>query len=433
TDDLIGRCTLEGEEPRAPRASWYAQRYRIVQEANDLRIVDIDGTERPLSSEPPTDQRQKFLNELSSRKEWAVDRIKQHFGLREHQHLSIERGERKKVAGNSVEAGLRKLFKKDFTSDPMRYIEIYEEALDLEQEVFEEKAQDQWSLSPDQVTGLFKLVSTQPKGYTNFSIKAIKNLLPHLEAGMTLPKAKETAGYIEEEVDDTLNRLPLPDEVVPNLTNPIVKKALFEVRRVVNAIVREYGKPKKIVVELGRDTKGSARERDEMLRRNKRREAERERIEATLREGGIPHPSGTDVLKYRLWEECDRQCPYTGRMIGFQQLFGPTPEVQIEHIMPYSRSLDDSAANKTLCFIDENANKGNRTPFEHYGGDPDKWEEFLVRVSRVKDFRKRRKLKQKNIDLGECISRQLNDSRYISKQVRLYLRTLGIPVDVTRG
>ncbi len=50
----------------------------------------------------------------------------------------------------------------------------------------------------------------------------------------------------------------------PDLRNPIVQKALFEIRKVVNAIVREYGKPARIKIEMAREVQGSRQQREEL-------------------------------------------------------------------------------------------------------------------------------------------------------------------------
>src|SRR3546814_5529699 len=42
-------------------------------------------------------------------------------------------------------------------------------------------------------------------------------------------------------------------------------------------------------------------------------------------------------------------------------------EVEIEHILPFSRTLDDSLNNKTVSLRKANRVKGNSTPWEAFG------------------------------------------------------------------
>ncbi len=414
----LGKCELEPDEERLARASWFAQRFRLLQDISNLRLLLPDGTEGPLSEE----QRQALTQQLGAKRELKIEKVRSLLQLDERTQLNIE-SYRDKLQGNTVEVELRRLFK-DYDKRKEFYIEqVYEACVEQEEEDFEQKARIELELNEEQIQSLYKIIANQPKGYLHLSRKAILKLLPHMQNGCDFFKAKENAGYLApSDSGESLDILPLPDKSLPN---PIVRKALFELRRVVNAIIREYGKPSRIIIELARDTKGSAKERNETMLRNFERDRERQRIEAYLKEQGIASPSRNDVLKYRLWKECaDQRCPFTGRTIGFDALFR-TGEVQVEHILPYSRSLDDSQFNKTLCFASENQWKNNRTPWEAYHANPAQWEEIQARVQRMHiPPNKKRKFLQHEINLDECVTRQLNDTRYMSREARAYLQRL---------
>ena len=121
---------------------------------------------------------------------------------------------------------------------------------------------------------------------------------------------------------------------------------------------------------------------------------------------------------------------------------------------PYSRSLDDSQANKTLCYWKANQEKHNKTPYEAFGHNESLWEEILDRVSKFlptdslakvsldagkvipKWGNKLRKFKLKNVDeklSNDFINRQLNDTAYISKAISQYLTYICPKVYVTSG
>lgn len=72
-----------------------------------------------------------------------------------------------------------------------------------------------------------------------------------------------------------------------------------------------------------------------------------------------------DIQKLILWKELSsdvagRRCPYSGLQIGERMAL--SDEVEIEHILPFSQTLDDSLNNKTLATRRANRVKGNRTP-----------------------------------------------------------------------
>jgi len=69
-------------------------------------------------------------------------------------------------------------------------------------------------------------------------------------------------------------------------------------------------------------------------------------------------------IKYRLWKEQEYCCLYTGRMIGITDLFQEN-EIDFEHTIPRSKSLDNSLANLCVCDANFNRNiKKNKIPFE---------------------------------------------------------------------
>ena len=73
------------------------------------------------------------------------------------------------------------------------------------------------------------------------------------------------------------------------------------------------------------------------------------------------------------------------KTISPEQLFTDNC-VQVDHIIPFSRSADDGYNNKILVFADENQKKGNKTPFEYMGNTPNweiysKWVEYTYRYN----------------------------------------------------
>jgi CRISPR-associated endonuclease Csn1 len=238
-----------------------------------------------------------------------------------------------------------------------------------------------------------------------------------------------------------LEKLPvnaISDKEIQAIRNPIVITALFEIRKLVNEIVDEYGKPDEIKVELARNLKASKSGRREERNRQQKLERENDRVKVELNNLS-KHISHDNLLIYKLWEECKHTCPYTGRSISVTQLF--SGEVQIEHIHPWSKSLNDSFMNKTLCFADENRAKGDRTPFEFYslqGGN--KWHEVKERALKLfsdtaqypNSYQKFKCFVQQKFD-DDFASKNLNDTRYISKEAKNYMSKICENVSVSPG
>jgi CRISPR-associated endonuclease Csn1 len=155
-----------------------------------------------------------------------------------------------------------------------------------------------------------------------------------------------------------------------------------------------------------------------------------ERYYQELIQQGIQRPGKNDIDKYLLWEECKKICPYTGQAISFNDLF-LHGRFDIEHILPYSRTLDDSLANKTLCEKGFNIKKGNQTAYECLSRDQANYMQVLERVQKYMP-RKLNKFKLDKLD-NDFAQKQLNDTRYISKEAKAYLKSICNRVDVTTG
>ena len=105
--------------------------------------------------------------------------------------------------------------------------------------------------------------------------------------------------------------------------------------------------------------------------------------------------NGTNILKLRLYKEQECKCIYSGKVIDINRL-DEIGYLEVDHILPYSRSMDNSQANKVLVLSDENQKKGNKTPFEYIGGaDPKnvKWQEYKAFVLSMPNLSKNKKEK----------------------------------------
>lgn len=108
--------------------------------------------------------------------------------------------------------------------------------------------------------------------------------------------------------------------------------------------------------------------------------------------------------------------------------------VQIEHIIPYSISLNNSFANKTLCDARINDEKGNRTPYQYFQDQPERWQFIKDHIFDIlPHWKARRFISKTNPDSDDFIERQLNDTRYISKLSRNYLKHICSNVNVAQG
>ena len=415
---LIGPCELEPGEKRAPWSSLAAQRFRLLQKVTDTKVLNpAAAKDDPLT----TEQTRILYTLLEEEGDQTFKSIKKALGL-EGRTLNHERGKRMGLLGNATAKSMRRIFGDRWQSfSEKEQEEIVSSWSDAESnESLAQKACEVWKLDEYAIQRLLSEVPA--KDYCSLSLKAIARLVPLMLGGLRFKEAEKQL-YFDSGSKKTpkLAKLPPVKRAIPTLRNPAVERALTELRKVVNAIVRKHGLPYEIRIELARELKKPRQERfDATLANAKREKANKLVAQKIAREYNIDDPnykpSRGDLEKAKLHVECGGICPYTGKCIPFSSLFHDS-EFDVEHIIPRSRYPDDSFQNKTLCYIPENREyKKNLTPYEAYAErDPELWAQILHRVSKWSNTGKLRRFKiQTTEELGDFTARQLNDTRYAS-------------------
>lgn len=468
----LGDCRFLPGDELAASSAWVAQEKRMLEKLNNLRIEEGNG--RPLDEQ----ERGALLALLRSQDTVSWGGVRRHLklywrkhGLPEKPSFNLERGGERALVGNRLENRLAGILAERWDAEPdvrerMRrqiharlYAADYGQAggrivIRREAERRQARAAERdrlkadFALTDDQADQLSRL--SFPPGWEPFSEAALWSFLSRLQEGAvfgSLLAAPEEEGWRastfpnrSQPTGSWVDRLPTPGdpkrtphgskEEIDRQTavrNPTVLRVQNELRKVVNNLIAVHGRPDRIRVEVAREVGKSARERAEDLKRNRDRERERKKAAEELQKGGIVQPSRDDIEKWLLWEECNRQCPYTGRMIDFAALFH-RGEFQVEHIWPRWRSLDDSFANKTLCHRDFNLRKSNRTPFEVFEHDTEGWEEALKRVRAFSGPSGRVAIKVRRFAAttipADFAARQLTDTGYAARQAVGFLKIL---------
>lgn len=466
-----GRCTLEPDtEKRAPLALASSQLFRMYQEVNALRVQD-DHSPSLRARSLTREERDRAIEYLKHRASATLNGLKSAvFGKGSGLSLTLEAGERTKILGDLVSSELAK----SSVLGP-RWLDFSLEEQDAITRVLHDADSD------DQVVELlgssFGFTEEEaraaceahlPEGYLRLSQKAVTRILPHLINGwdeksdspLTYDKAVVEAGYASHsnlhsgEIYDLLpyygkvlrrftqdlahrgdpnaSERSNPDELeFGRIANPTVHIGLNQVRLVVNALVRRYGPPAEIHVELARDLGQSAKARNEAASLRARNEKANDDLRLRLQALG-QRDSYSNRERLKLYDELaplNQVCVLCGERIELSRLFQPGT-YEVDHILPFSRTLDDSFSNKHLIHTQCNRFKGNRSPWEAYGAE-DEWPEILHRAqaayvhSKAKFMRFAEDAMDKYSQGGEdFIARQLNDTRYMARMVKEYLSHL---------
>ncbi len=219
------------------------------------------------------------------------------------------------------------------------------------------------------------------------------------------------------------------------VANPTAHIGLGQIRRVTNKLIRAYGQPAQIVVGLARALKLTKEQKDKEQRENARNRTENDRRRAILEEQGQAD-TGENRLRLRLFEEQQRAnggvalCPYSLKPIGIETLF--SAEIEIDHILPYSRTLDDTKANRILCYRVANRHKRRQTPYEAFGDDtrkafPDQpdWNNIAAATAGLPANKRWRfapdAMERYQNKERDFLARQINETRHLSRLARFYL------------
>lgn len=453
-----GRCTFMPDEERAPLALPSTQRFRMYQEVNNLRILRAGLKEEALTLQ----QRDDLIKALEANSKRTFTQIKTLLKTGGAVQFNFEDPKRQELKGNVTSAILSRA--EHFGATWFSFNEAKQDEIVLQLVGQENEAklvrwlQEQTGIDERRADSIAN--AGLPEGYGSLCAKALARILPELRRDvLTYDKAVLAADFDHHSnisaaaTGEILMALPYYGQPLQRhvgfgtndpkdndekrygkIANPTVHIGLNQIRLVVNALIKRYGHPSEVIVEVARELKQSKDQRDDESKRqadNQRRNTRlRADIAGTL--GISPERVRTaDIQKMILWEElssnvADRRCPYSGVQISATMLL--SEQVEIEHILPFSETLDDSLNNKTVALRQANRVKGNRTPWDAFGVQPTAGFEYAGMLARAELMPKSKRyrfgedaMKQWLKDDAGFLPRALNDTRHMSKVAREYM------------
>nr|VFJ70279.1 MAG: CRISPR-associated endonuclease, Csn1 family [Candidatus Kentron sp. FW] len=458
----VGKCTLDSTQERAPRALPSVQRLRIYQELNHLAVQQPGESSRPIEKK----ERDLLAEKALSQAKLEFDKMRRWLKLPLDGRFNLESEKRKHLDGDLTAAKLAsaKCWGKDWRDLNLDTQEAIVTRL-LEQENEDQLVSwlmEEHGLSREKAMAVSRVQF--PTGHGAFCAEVSRKLLEQLEADVvTYNEAVELAGYESHsqlDNDAVFDRLPYYGKVLERhvafgsgephdpeekrygkVANPTVHVALNQLRRVVNDLMGRFGAPAEIVVELARDLPLSAQEKRKLERTQKDNQAANDKRREILRDYS-EKDNYENRLRLRLWEELsqdplDRRCVFTGEQISFGRLF--SDEVEIEHLLPFSRTLDDSPANKTISMRWANRKKANRSPFEAFSDSQPglDWEEITARAANLPLNKSWRfapdAMERYENEERDFLARHLTDTQYIARLAVSYLKATGADVRVIPG
>ncbi len=471
---MLGTCTFEKGEYRAPKASFTAERHVWLTRLNNLRIV-TDGVTRqlneqerqlclPLPYQQAGDLTYKQLGTALSKAGLLEAGSFKFTGLAYPTEAQKAEGKVKDPESATLVKipawqELRQTMSKAGLDDEWK--KLSGDALCGQPEIFDQIA---WVLSvykdddevraelaklplPNRYALIDALLNIRFDKFHALSLKALRAIVPPMEKGLRYDEACVEAGYHHSQLHkvgegehkylpplyagrDKDGRMRFAEDAgIPR--NPVVLRSLNQARKVVNAIIRRYGSPAAVHIEMARDLSRPLDERNKIKKEQDEYQARNQRDREQFIELFGHPPKGLEFEKWRLYREQNGQCVYSQKPLApsgnVAEIFleGST---EIDHALPYSRSFDDSKNNKVLVLTRENRDKGNRTPYEYLGGaeNSERWQRYVAFVEANKAYRlaKRTRLLRKDFgakEAEEFRERNLNDTRYICRFFKNYV------------
>lgn len=416
----IGRCTLIPEEKRAYKNTYTFERSTLLQKINHIRIRE-HGQSRFLTD----DERAKLIALAYRIETVSYNRIRKELNFSDDvrfkevrykygEDISVPEEKRKLPVMRGYHS-LKKALGTD-TPTPDLWDEIITILGNNKDDENRIAALKNLPLTSEQIDALLDLDFS---GVGHLSLKACKMIEPFLLQGMAYNQACTAAGldFTGHAGCTKVNELPNDAQDIKDISNPVVRRAIHQTIKVVNAIIKKMGKPPVYInVELARDLGKTFDKRLECEKRIQKNQQANETLMKELHEQfGRINPTGQDLTKYRLWKEQDGTCPYSLKPISINRLFEPG-YVEVDHIVPYSQSLDDTPSNKVLVFTRENRQKGNQIPLQYLHGESR--ERFIEWVkAHIENADKKGNLLRESISEDELMDfreRNLQDTRYIA-------------------
>lgn len=453
----VGLCLFTAED-RLPKAHPLTQRRVLYETVNQLRVT-ADGREtRPLTLE----ERDQIIHALDNKKPAAslksmtmqLSALAKIVKLRDGERFTLETGVRDAITCDPVRASLShpdhfgpRWSALEFDAQWEVIARIRKVQSDADHTALIDWLIQEHEFDRAHAEGIAK--APLPDGYGRLGLTATTRILDKLKTDVvTYSQAVAACGWhhSDQRTGECLDLLPyygevLDRHVIPGtydenddditrfgrITNPTVHIGLNQLRRLVNRIIEVYGKPDQIVVELARELKQSEQQKQEAMKRIRDTTEAAKKRSKQLGDLEI-EDNGRNRMLLRLWEALGpaigpRCCPYTGEPISVEMIFR---DCDVDHILPYSRTLDDSFANRTLCLREANREKRNQTPWEAFGGTQ-KWTAIEANLKNLPDNKRWRfapDAMERFEGENDFLDRALVDTQYLARISRTYLDTL---------
>lgn len=306
--DKVGKCTFYENEPRAPKDSLSAIEFVAL-----TRIINTLANITKRSGEVySADKVREILSIVLDKGEITYKNLRKVIALDEKLQFprdsKLDYAKEDAEKAKAIEFSKLKAFRKALggSFEGFSRTELDAIATDItlikSKDELKAKLANYQSLNETQRENLSELSFDK---FIDLSFKALEAILPLMRGNSGECKRYDEA-WREAGLKEVAKKTQKGDSLPPlieyeqNLANPVVARALAEYRKVLNALLKKYGKVHKIHLEFTRQAGVSSKERGEIIAEQNKRFKANEEARKRCEEFGLI-PSGANILKLKLW------------------------------------------------------------------------------------------------------------------------------------
>lgn len=421
-EKMRGHCSIFKDELRAPKVCPSSELFNLL---NDLNNITINGNH--IGYEKKTFIIESFILDkgkitIKKLEDYLGCTIQRMSGLRVNANGKPIITEVKSI--QKVKEACKKNNLPEFLIDGFDDLFLLDDMFEVltHTKSIEERKELLLKFNNNKITEKYAEAFANIKGvaeYHSLSLKAIRLL--NKELLETNKNSQQIIVTLENNNDNT-TELKVPNDVI---MSPVVVKSVNQTFKIIKAITKRYGHLDTVMIEMARE-KNSEDLKKKITEGLKNREQKKNEV-LELLQGREVEITRDIIDKVLLYKEQNCKSVYSGRDIDLVKLISSPNEFEIDHIIPYSISLDDSKSNKVLVYSNENQIKGQRTPYQIMSMCPhgflnfDEFESYVCTNNNFSNKKKENLLNKKDINAGDVredfINRNLSDTRYISRMV----------------
>lgn len=419
-EEMRGKCSIFRNEPRIAKCSFEACLFNLL---NDLNNLTING-----NGKITKEQKLQIINDYVIPKgKITIPQLVKYLGVEEKDITGFRKNKSEKniITTFDTYSKMINFLPKDIlnvTAYVDSIIELLTKTAVVEERIEEIKKLN-LGLNDDIINQLANM--TKVNGYHSLSKKAMDIIIPEMiETDKNQMQIIHDNNLDKNDCQEKGAKIKFDSSAI---LSPVTKRVHMQAIQVVNELRKEYGEFDSIVIETTR-AKNSSDEKKDIQEDQKRLEEQKRKSDELLidLDKNPDNYNTLTKLKLRLYKEQEGKTIYAGLPIDLDLLLNDPTAYQIEHIIPYAVSFDNSMNNKSLASAKENQDKGKRTPWQYFSsgmvseceGPINDWESFeaFVNSLKISKNKKNNLLNQEDVNkfdnMKAFVARNLSDTSY---------------------